>query len=403
MRLTDADGRTLWLAYGMNVHPGGDAAATHAAIHSTVLPLRERLGVSGPFGLAVRWSAAGVADLQRQPGRLDALADLLRERDLHVFSGNAFVHGEFHGRPLKDEVYRPSWTEVARAAYTQGFARVLSKLPFEGERISLSTSPLAWKGWGGGEEEQRACARNLVSVAKGLLHTSRETGRHITLGLEPEPGCTLETTREIRAFFAGPLAEALVDAEELKAHLGVCYDVCHQAVEWEDAVANLAALVADGIPIAKLQASCALELPDPTDPAGRAALARFDEPVYLHQVGARDGDGTLHVAQDLGEVLDDPVWQARGPWRSHFHVPVFRHEAVAPLRTTQPDLEHALQVAARTGLTDHIEIETYTWDVLPDEERRAGSGFDLVEALAREYEWVLGVLAGEGVRPEGAK
>ncbi len=401
VRLTTSDGRTLWLAYGMNVHPGGDAASTRDAIHDTVLPLRQRLGVEGPFGLAVRWSWAGIAELLRDPGGLGGLPDLLEAHDLHIFSGNAFVHGDFHGKPLKDEVYRPAWTELPRAAYTQAFATVLALLPSGAERLSLSTSPLSWKGWGGGADEQRTCARNLLGVLRGLHQTARNTGKHITLGIEPEPGCTLETTAELRAFFAGPLADVLADAPELKAHIGVCYDVCHQAVEWEDVEANLAALAADGIAVAKLQASCALELPDPTDADGRAALAAFDEPVYLHQVSARDEDGVVHVADDLGVVLDDPVWQARGPWRSHFHVPVFRHEGVGPLRTTQPDLERALRATARDGLTDHIEIETYTWDVLPDAERAAGSGFDLVEALAREYEWVLGILAQEGVHPEG--
>jgi len=402
VRLTTSDGRTLWLAYGMNVHAGGDAATTTGAIASTVLPLRARLGVTGPFGLAVRWSAAGVAELQRDAGLRERLEGLLAEHDLHVFSGNAFVHGDFHGRPLKDEVYRPGWTALPRATYTQAFAHLLASLPFSGDRISLSTSPLGWKGWSPAEQDPGACARNLVQVASGLAHTARTTGRHVTLGLEPEPGCTLETTRELRAFFQGPLAAALEGREDLRAHLGVCYDVCHQAVEWEDPVSNLAALSADRVPIAKLQASCALELPDASDPVGRGALGRFDEPVYLHQVGACDADGRVHVAEDLRVVLEDPAWQARGAWRSHFHVPVFRHEVAGGLQTTRPDLERALRIAARTPLTDHIEIETYTWDVLPAEERAAGSGFDLVDALAREYAWVLGVLAEEGVQPEEA-
>jgi len=405
VRLTTTDGRTLWLAYGMNVHPGGDAATTRAAIQDTVLPLRRRLGVEGPFGLAVRWSQAGVADLLRDPGRLGDLPALLVDNDLHIFSGNAFVYGDFHGRPLGEEVYRPAWTELQRAAYTQAFATTLALLPGGAERISLSTSPLSWGGAGGGEDEVHACARNLRGVLRGLRQTKRNTGRHIVLGIEPEPGCTLQTTAEVRAFFAGPLAEALAGEPDLREHVGVCYDVCHQAVEWEDVEANLRALAADGIPIAKVQASCALELPDPRDAAGRAALAAFDEPIYLHQVGARDEDGTLHIARDLGEVLDDPAWHARHPWRSHFHVPVFRAAMAGGLRTTRPDLERALRLVARHDLTDHIEIETYTWGVLPEAEREVpaegDAGFDLVEALAREYAWVLGVLAEEGVHPEG--
>ena len=228
-------------------------------------------------------------------------------------------------------------------------------------------------------------------------------GVRIVLGIEPEPGCTIETTEEMLDFAAGPLRDmfdmTLVDVEP---YVGVCYDVCHQAVEWEDAEANLRAIRSAGLPIAKVQASCALELPDPHDDVARAALGRFDEPVYLHQVGARDEAGRVQVASDLGVVLEDPVWRQRGPWRSHFHVPVFREELLGGLKTTQPDLERVLRLVAREDITDHVEIETYTWDVLPEAEKAAGSGFDLVEALEREYRWVLDVLAEEGVHPVDA-
>jgi hypothetical protein len=398
MRLRAANGSDMWLAYGMNVHPGGAPADTRRAIETVVLPLRARLGAEGPFGLAVRWSAAGVARLD-DDAEAEALRDLLREHDLRVFSGNAFVHGEFHGQPLKDRVYRPPWPAPERIEYTLAFARALAALGEPGAEVSLSTMPLGWKGWGDGADLS-ACAAALLSVAGALRALHEETGVRVRLGLEPEPGCTLETTDELRAFFAGPLAEAEGAAAD-RAHLGVCYDVCHQAVEWEDVPDSLGALAADGLPVVKLQASCALELPDPASAGGRDALAQFREPVYLHQVGARDADGVLHVAPDLGAVLDDPAWRARGPWRSHFHVPVFRAEAVPPLRTTQDELREALCIAARGALTPHVEIETYTWDVLPDAERIAGSGFDLVEALAQEYEWVLGVLASAGAHPAG--
>ncbi|MDA1194482.1 MAG: metabolite traffic protein EboE [Planctomycetota bacterium] len=401
MRLRTHDGRTLWLAYGMNVHPGGGWRQTVEAIHHTVLPLKARLGVDGPFGIAVRWSHAGMA-----PSHDDrvALRATLMEHDLRAFTGNAFVVGEFHGEPLKDRVYMPAWSDVAgggtaeRVDYTLAFAETLALLAPAGSTVSLSTSPCGWKGWGTADVARHleAFASALVTCADGLRRLHETLSVRVVLGLEPEPGCTIETTAELLAFVAGPLADALEGDDDLRAHLGVCYDVCHQAVEWEDVEANLRAIRAAGLPIVKLQASCALELPDPTDPAGRAALAAFDEPVYLHQVGARDAAGRVHIAEDLGGVLNDPVWQSRGPWRSHFHVPVFRRELLGPLRSTQADLERALRLVARESFTEHIEIETYTWDVLPAAEKAAGSGFELVDALEREMRWVLDVLAREG-------
>ena len=404
MRLMTADGRELWLGYGMNVHAGSDVRTTLDAIRSTVLPLKARLGVHGPFGLAVRWSAAGLEARED----LETLRGLSRDHDLRVFTGNAFVHGDFHGRPLKDAVYRPAWGEAVaggtdpRRRYTETFAAALARLAGPGSTVSLSTSPCAWKGWGRAGESERLgrFAAQLRQVATALRALEDDCGVHVELGLEPEPGCTIETTAEMLAFARGPLAAALDAAgTDLGPYLGVCYDVCHQAVEWEDVQTNLRALRAAGLRIVKLQASCALELPDPADASARAALARFDEPVYLHQVGARDADGRVHVAEDLGQVLQDPAWHARGPWRSHFHVPVFRREVAGGLRTTQPDLERALRLVAREDITRHIEIETYTWDVLPDAEKFAGSGFDLVAALEREMRWVLGILAEEGTHP----
>lgn len=399
MRLKTADGRSLWLAYGMNVHPGGCAETTRAAIHSTVLPLRERLGVKGPFGLAVRWSASGVEQLLAEPKELASLRALLAEEGLCIFSGNAFVPGDFHGKPLKASVYEPAWSDPARTRYTLGFAKILASLARPGIRISLSTSPCGWRAWGGGDAAMDACAGELARCAAGLARLHEETGVHVDLAIEPEPRCYIETTQELLDFFSGPLERALAGSPHARAHLGVCYDVCHQAVVHEDIEAGLASLAEAGIGMGKLQASCALEAPDPRDPAARQALARFDEPVYLHQVGARDAAGDLLMAEDLGAVLADVEgrWREAAPWRVHFHVPVFRAEVVGSLRTTQPELAKALRWVARHDVTRHLEIETYTWDVLPEAEHEAGSGVDLTAALACEYEWVLGILGTEGV------
>lgn len=400
MRVQTADGRKLWLGYGMNVHPGGGPRTTIDAIASTVLPLKERLDVRGPFGIAVRWSAAGVAELQ-SGSVLEELRTLLKAHDLHVFTGNAFVHGEFHGRPLKDDVYRPAWSEEARTTYTVAFAEVLAALNAPGASVSLSTSPCSFKQWGGGPEEVTACAERMADCARWLRRLEDASGVRVRLAVEPEPCCTLETTEELRDYFTGPLESALEGDAALRTWLGACYDVCHQAVVHEDPIESLALLRSEKIEISKVQASCALELRDPRAPEGRAALARFDEPVYLHQVGARDRAGKLHMAADLAEVLahEGGEWLERAPWRSHFHVPVFRAQALPPLCTTQPDLEDVLRLVARQDITEQIEIETYTWDVLPKAEKQAGAGFDLVDALEREYRWVLDILAQEGALP----
>jgi hypothetical protein len=397
MRLTTESGEDLWLAYGMNLHPGGTLESTQRAIEETVLPLRDRLGAPGPFGVALRFAGEAVERLWHDDVLRRRFGDALAERELLPFTANGFVVGTFHGGPLKESVYRPSWREEARVTYTVRLAEVMASLRGTGARVSISTLPGSWRAWRERDVE-RAFAANLVRCARRLHALEHETGTRVVLAVEPEPRCTIETTTELIAFWRGALANEIEEAPWAGRHLGACFDVCHQAVMHEDLGASLRALAQAGVPVAKVQASCALEVPDPNDPAARDALAVFDEPVYLHQVGAPDETGRCRVEEDLPNALHEPAWRDRRPWRVHFHVPVFRETSVPPLRTTRPHLDRVLRAVATGRVTEHLEIETYTWDVLPRAEREAGSGHDLVEALAREYEHVLGVLEAAGAR-----
>src|SRR5262245_19586734 len=398
MRLVTPSGASLWLAYGMNVHPGGSVEASEEAIASTVLPLRDRLGVRGPFGVALRFDRAGVLSLERDDARRARFRARLTEARLVPFTANGFVVGDFHASGLKADVHRPTWRQRERLEYTTALAGVMASLRGPGETVSISTSPGSFKPFAEGARAAIDVAEHLVVAARGLRDLEHATGTRVLLGLEPEPLGLLEVVEEVTAFWRGPLAEAFGADRSALRHLGVCYDVCHQAVEHEDPVAGLGALAAAGVPVVKGQASSALELADPAAEAGRRALARFDEPRWLHQVVALREGGARVRAADLPEALSGPdaaAWRAaRSPWRVHFHVPVHREDAIPPLRTTRPALERALRRVARGDVAPHLEIETYTWEGLPPEARPG----TLVESLAREYEWVLSVLESEGVR-----
>jgi len=401
MRLVTPAGSDLWLAYGMNVHAGGSVAALEAAIAGTVVPLRDRLGLEGTMGLAVRLDADAVLELREDEDRRRLLRDLLAGLDLFAFTGNAFVAGDFHDvRGVKAAVYRPTWADEARVLYTIAFAEVLADLAPAGASLSLSTAPGSFRPFDEAADFDARAARNLVRVGERLARLLDETGVRVVLGLEPEPLCTIETTAQAVAFFEGPLARARHEASRSTpaggGHLGLCYDVCHQAVEFEDPVESLARLARHGVGIAKVQASCALELRDASDPRGREVLARFDEPRWLHQTTTRRADGTVVRAADLPEALrgprSDEFARPGEPLRVHFHVPVHRSEAIAPLATTRADLDRALRVVAAGRTTAHVEVETYTFDALPPE-LRAG---DLVESLARELEWTRDLLVAAG-------
>jgi sugar phosphate isomerase/epimerase len=402
MRLALPDGTDLRLTYCMNVHPGGSLPSTEQALRATVLPLRERLGARGPFGVGLRFDAETVRLLQTDAGLLALLRDRLAAHDLEPFTANGFVLGAFHGPGVKERVYLPPWWDEERIRYTGDLGAVMAGLAKPGSLVSISTAPGCWRGHGLGEDAVKACARGFVRAARRFQAIEARTGVRLRLGIEPEPGCLLQTTEEVVAFFHGPLADAFGSDAAALPWLGVCYDVCHQAVVGEDVAESLGRLREAGIAIVKLQASTALEVPDPADEAARAALAAFDEPTYLHQVAAREADGRLRVAADLPEALGDEAWRSLAPWRVHFHVPVFRAEVAGGLRTTRYALDAALREVVAGRLCPHVEIETYTFDVLPEAERLAGSGFDLVEALAREYEYVLELLGAHGVRARRA-
>ena len=58
-----------------------------------------------------------------------------------------------------------------------------------------------------------------------------------------------------------------------------------------------------------------------------------------------------------------------------------------PLTTTQDELKAAILALLSLPEAPHLEIETYTWSVLPEDERPKDAQ-GLVEGLAREFAWV---------------
>ncbi|MEI6506595.1 MAG: hypothetical protein WCO90_12065, partial [Planctomycetota bacterium] len=223
-----------------------------------------------------------------------------------------------------------------------------------------------------------------------------DTGRIVRLAIEPEPLCVLETTPETLAFFTRLRAagDAAGCGPAVREHLGLCYDVCHQAVEFEDAAEAITALTAAGIRIVKVHVSCAIELEDPGDAAARAALARYAEPRYLHQTFARTADGRILRDVDLSAALavaPPTEWLRAAAWRTHFPVPV-NLERLGPLRTTRGDVGRALAAVARLGLRPHIELETYTWPVLP-----GAAPTDVIEGLAQELVATRDLVAAAGI------
>lgn len=373
---------TLPLSYCTNVHPGRTVAEVVQGLEHYTAPVQSAHGE--PIAAGLWLAAAVVRELRESPAALARLQRALADHRLVCYTLNAFPYGDFHSERVKEQVYLPDWTTHARREYTQQCAELLAQLLPEGTEGSLSTVPLGFKEFAREPDFVDRCIGQLLDLARSLDDLHDDAGRVIRLAIEPEPFCVLETTAETVHFFERlqAAAETAGLGDVARRHLGVCYDVCHQSVEFEDVAASIARLNSAEVRINKVHLTCALRLERPAENRdGRQALARYVEPRYLHQTLARRRNGEILRCVDLHEELCamPPVeFLEAEEWRTHFHVPV-NAESIGPLRTTRDDLRRAVEAAARLPYAPHLEVETYTWGVLPGERKPS-----LVEGLSAE-------------------
>jgi sugar phosphate isomerase/epimerase len=378
------------LTYCTNIHPGETWPEVRANVATHVRAVKARVAPDRPFGVGLRLSGAAAATLAA-PVELAAFRAFLDESGLYVFTINGFPYGPFHGTPVKEQVYRPDWLEDARLAYTDELARILAALLPADCEGSISTVPGAFKARIASDADAQAIAARLAAHVATLHDLHERQGVSIALALEPEPCCQLETIDETVAFFERHLFRQRVpgltpaaSAAALRRHVGVCLDACHMAVEYEAPEAALAALASRGIRVVKIQVSAGLAATIGSA-ADRDGLRAFADDVYLHQVVERTPRGLTRWT-DLPGALDDFGRDESGPreCRIHFHVPLFR-EALGRFRSTQGWVRELLALVRRDAPTRHLEVETYTWDVLPEEFRRE----PIADAVARELAWVI--------------
>ncbi|PBC94819.1 xylose isomerase-like TIM barrel protein [Streptomyces sp. Ag82_O1-15] len=386
MRFRHPDGSTVHLAYCTNVHPAETLDGVLAQLRDHCEPVRRRLG-RDRLGIGL-WLARDAAHaLVTDPSALRGLRTELEHRGLEVVTLNGFPYEGFGAEEVKYRVYQPDWADPERLAHTTDLARVLAQLlPDDVTEGSISTLPLAWRT---AYDQERATAAHtaLTTLAERLDALHELTGRSLRIGLEPEPGCTVETTRDALA----PLTAIGHD------RIGICVDTCHLATSFEDPHTALDALAQARVPIVKSQLSAALHAEHPHLPEVRAALAAFDEPRFLHQTRTLTAAG-LRGTDDLGEALAGDALPDASPWRAHFHVPLHAAPA-APLTSTLPVLRAALTrlVGGSHPLTHHLEVETYTWQALPPELRPRARA-QLADGIAAELTLARDLLTDLGLK-----
>ena len=385
------------LTYCTNIHPGETWAEVRGNLQRFLPVVKRQVAPDQDFGVGLRLSAAA-AEALREPASFAELKDFLAANNLYVFTINGFPYGPFHGVRVKEEVYQPDWQDEARLRYTDLLADLLADLLPDDPSLegSVSTVPGGFKPLASDPAAVARVAAMMVRHAAHLVRLRERTGRTIALALEPEPCCQLETIEETVAFFETHLfapksarelaaltglGTAAAD-EALRRHLGVCYDLCHAAVEFEDPAASLERLRGAGIRIAKLQITAGLRLPGVTA-ASADVLRPFNDKVYLHQVVQRDADGLTRFV-DLPQAFEALAeGDAAREWRVHFHVPIFI-EDLGAFTSTQSFVREFLALHRARPVSQHLEVETYTWDVLPERYRRDG----VVGGIVNELDWV---------------
>ncbi len=390
------------LTYSTLVHPGDTWPEIWDSLNRYVPKVKERVCPNDPFGVSLRISAASAKALTADANERRKLKSFLDEHDMYLYTVNAFPYGPFKNTLVKEQVYEPDWRSDERAVYTMQVADILAEVAPASVDPTIQSPPLGFKPRVTGPDVVAAYTRQVLRTVAHLVKLEQRTGRKVRLALEPEPYCFLETTEEAIDYFnnhlyadsaAASLAEqtglsraAAHDA--LRDHLGMVYDICHQAVEFEDVGASLRALADNGIPVFKLQEAAAVRVPSVTQETVDA-MREFADTVYLTQTVERR-NGQLTRFLNLEDAFE--AWERdKGPreWRTHFHVPVFLDDLGA-FKTTRFAIEDALKFHRENKLSPQLEIETYTWDVLPDHLKTG----DIVDYVTRELEWVRDQLLG---------
>jgi hypothetical protein len=387
--------RNLHLAYCTNVHRGETWRETFDSLKKYALAVREKICPQKPFAIGLRLGNQAARELY-DPKKLLEFQRWLGKSDCYVFTINGFPYGQFHGTRVKEQVYAPDWASAERLAYTNLLFDLLAQLLPAGIEGSVSTVPGSFKEFISSREQEIEIRKNIFRCVEHISHASKKSKRKLHLGLEPEPLGLLENSAETISFFEQLGTEHKNDSR-LREHLGVNYDCCHFAIEFEEPQNAIGALQKAGIKISKIHLSSALKTKATKEV--RAALKIFADDVYLHQVVARGTTGKLKFHRDLPDALALPNSKSKTQnsklpeWRIHFHVPLHA-PAISPFENTNDHLLGVLDLLAENPrLCSHLEMETYTWKVLPAELRSRS----VVEQIVAEYGWTLARLAERGL------
>jgi hypothetical protein len=394
-----------YLTYCTNIHAGESWSDHFAALQQNIPGIKKRISADRSFGIGLRLSHQASLQLQEKEA-LKGFQNWLKREDCYVFTMNGFPYGGFHHTKVKDQVHAPDWTTPERVSYTIRLFNILAELLPDEMEGGVSTSPLSYKYWHSASQQTEVfekTTKNVLQVIEHLIRIKKKTGKLLHLDIEPEPDGLLESGPEFFDWYERyllPMGEVYLQkqltytaeqsVQAIKEHMQLCYDVCHFAVGYEEHASVIRQLREKKIKVGKIQISAALKAAMPPEQTKREpviqAFRQFNESTYLHQVVARQMDGSFKRYPDLPEALNDAGNTSTKEWRSHFHVPLFIQD-YGLLKSTQDDIRTVLSIQSEQPFTNHLEVETYTWEVLPDALK-----VPLSESIIREVGWVISYL-----------
>ena len=377
------------LAYCTNVHRGNNWRETFYSLEKYVLEVRKSVCPLKPYAIGLRLGA-------------DAARELLEPKVLRrssyglINKMSCFYHQWISSRQLSWTTCKrrclPSRLDGSRASsYTLSLFQILSYLLPKGMDGSVSTLPASFKEFHLTGRLPESAFEHLLNCAEEIENLSQKNGQDLHLGLEPEPLGWFETIPETIEFI-NELCKLAEDPEMVRRRIGVNYDCCHLALEYENPRDGLNALKDAGIRLSKIHLSSALVLSQTRTTL--LTLENFVEEVYLHQVITAKNGAVVARIKDLDLALKQEKQKSMNAdeWRVHFHVPLH----ASPENGLGDTREHVLMtmdwLAENPDTCTHLEMETYTWEVLPQELR----SIDVVEQVIKEYQWTLDALKQRG-------
>ena len=374
------------IGYCANVHPGRNVAQLRESLSGPMASVARGLH-QGTLAVSLWLSAETIRELSEQPNLATRLRDEAKDFGISFVAINAFPYGNFHAQRVKHAVYQPNWIDGRRAHYTLAVAELVPLLvASDTDHVSISTLPLGWRAEfctsASGASVGIACTA-LEHIASRLHAIEKSTGLQITLDIEPEPGCAIETSEELVGFFSHCLPTKTRTSVDVRRYIGACVDVCHGAVMGEPPYEFFERCIKAGVSINRIQLSSAIK--GTNSAHDLAALAQFDEPRYLHQVVSGFGAGR-RMWDDIPNFLVDANPNTSDQhWRCHWHVPI-HHAMINGLETTSNAITSALEAAMRLPNTPLIEVETYAWTQLPHMDR-VSTHTEMTEGIVQEIRY----------------